>query len=59
MAWQNPPTNFALQILEGADKHVKKIVGETLQQVVIRSPVMDGEYRASHKVSLSAPDKSY
>lgn len=59
MSWQNPPTNFTLQILEGAEKHVKKIVGEMLQQVVIKSPVMDGEFRASHKVSLNAPDKSY
>jgi hypothetical protein len=39
--------------------HVQKIVGEVLQQVVVRSPVMDGEFRASHKVTLDSPDNTY
>ena len=59
MGWKNKPTNFALEVLKNADDHLKKIVGETLQQVIVRSPVMDGEFRASHKVTLDSPQNSY
>lgn len=59
MAWKNKPTNFALDVLKTADDHLKKIVGETLQQVIVRSPVMDGEFRASHKVTLDSPQSTY
>ena len=59
MSWKNKPTNFALEVLKNADDHLKKIVGETLQQVIVRSPVMDGEFRASHKVTLDSPQNSY
>ncbi|TCB50962.1 hypothetical protein E0H80_06230 [Acinetobacter sp. ANC 4779] len=59
MSWKNKPTNFAIEVLKTADDHLKKIVGETLQQVVIRSPVMDGEFRASHKVTLGTPQNTY
>ena len=30
-----------------------------LQQVVIRSPVQDGEFRALHKVTLDSPQNAY
>lgn len=59
MSWKNKPTNFALEVVKNADDHLKKIVGETLQQVITRSPVMDGEYRASHKVTLDSPQNAY
>lgn len=59
MSWKNKPTNFALTALKDADQHVQKIVGEVLQQVVVRSPVMDGEFRASHKVTLDSPQNTY
>lgn len=59
MGWKNKPTNFAIEVLKNADDHLKKIVGETLQQVVTRSPVMDGEFRASHKVTLDSPQNTY
>jgi hypothetical protein len=59
MAWRNKPSNFTLEVLKNADSHLKKIVGETLQQVITRSPVMDGEYRASHKVTLDSPQNAY
>lgn len=59
MSWINKPTNFALNVLKDADDHLKKIVGDTLQQVITRSPVMDGEFRASHKVTLSSPQNTY
>ena len=59
MAWTNKPTNFAIDVLKDADNHLKKIVGDTLQQVITRSPVMDGEFRASHKVTLDRPQNAY
>ena len=59
MAWTNKPTNFALDVVKNADDHLKKIVRDTLQQVVVRSPVMDGEFRASHKVTLDSPQTTY
>ena len=59
MGWKNKPSNFAIEVLKDADDHLKKIVGETLQQVVVRSPVMDGEFRASHKVTLDRPQNTY
>ena len=59
MGWKNKPTNFALDVVKNADDHLKKIVGETLQQVIVRSPVMDGEFRASHKVTLDRPQGMY
>ena len=59
MSWTNKPTNFAIDVLKDADDHLKKIVGDTLQQVIVRSPVMDGEFRASHKVTLDSPQNTY
>ena len=59
MAWKNKPTNFAIKVLKDVDVHHKKIIGETLQQVITRSPVMDGEFRASHKVTLASPQNTY
>lgn len=59
MGWKNKPSNFAIEVLKDVDTHHKKIIGETLQQVITRSPVMDGEYRASHKVTLASPQNTY
>ena len=59
MGWKNKPTNFALDVVKNADDHLKKIVGETLQQVIVRSPIMDGEFRASHKVTLDSLQNAY
>ena len=59
MSWKNKPTNFALEVVKNADDHLKKIVGETLQRVVVLSPVQDGEFRASHKVTIDAPQNAY
>ena len=59
MSWKNKPTNLVLGVLRDVDVHHKKIIGETLQQVITRSPVMDGEFRASHKVTLDSPQNTY
>lgn len=59
MGWKNKPTNFALEIEKIGDEHLRKVSAEMLQQVITRSPVMDGEYRASHKVTLDSPQNAY
>ena len=59
MSWKNKPTNLVLSVLRDVDTHHKKIIGEVIQQVIVRSPVMDGEFRASHKVTLAAPQNAY
>jgi len=59
MSWKNKPTNLVLGVLRDVDTHHKKIIGEVIQQVIVRSPVMDGEFRASHKVTLDAPQNTY
>jgi len=59
MSWKNKPTNLVLGVLRDVEVHHKKIIGETLQQVITRSPVMDGEFRASHKVTLASPQNTY
>lgn len=59
MGWNTKPSGFTALALKDADQHVKKITAEVLQQVVLRSPVMDGEFRASHKVTLDSPDSTY
>lgn len=59
MSWTNKPTNFGLEVIEKATIIQKKIVAEVLQQVITRSPVMDGEFRASHKVTLGSPQPNY
>lgn len=59
MTWKNKPTNLVLGVLRDVDTHHKKIIGEVIQQVVVRSPVMDGEFRASHKVTLASTQITY
>ena len=59
MSWKNKPTNLVLGVLRDVDTHNKKIIGEVIQQVIVRSPVMNGEFRASHKVTLASPQNTY
>lgn len=59
MTWKNKPTNLVLGVLRDVDTHHKKIICDIIQQVIVRSPVMDGEFRASHKVTLDAPQNAY
>jgi hypothetical protein len=59
MTWRNPPQNMTLQLLSEADTRTKKITGEMLQQVVVRSPVDSGAFRQNHRVSIGSVDKSF
>ena len=59
MTWNNNPRNFTLQLLSEADDFTKKITGEMLQQVVVRSPVDTSAYRSNHRVSVGNVDNSF
>lgn len=56
--WTIKPTEFIDTIKEDADQHCKNIIADTLQQVVVRSPVDKGSYRFSHIVSINTEDYS-
>lgn len=56
--WSIDPTEFAKSLTTDVEKHVKKIAGEALQQVMTRSPVDEGTYRLSHIVSVNTEDHS-
>lgn len=56
--WSIKPTDFIDTIKEDADQHCKNIIADTLQLVVVRSPVDKGSYRFSHIVSINTEDYS-
>lgn len=59
MTWKGKkPTNFAFQVKEESKKFVQDIAMDTVQGLMVGSPVMDGTYRASHIVSINSPSYS-
>lgn len=57
MGWTGvKPTNFSFEVEKQADEHVKKIIIDTVQSLVVSSPVDTGAYRASHIVSVGSGD---
>ncbi|KYQ84261.1 hypothetical protein AWW72_10185 [Acinetobacter sp. NRRL B-65365] len=57
MAWKGKkPTEFAVQVVSDSEAHVKNIVMDTVQSLVVSSPVDTGTYRASHIVSIGSVD---
>ena len=57
MSWKgSKPTDFAIQIKNDSEQHLKKISAEMLQGVIVRSPVDQGAFRGNHKVSVNNPD---
>ncbi|MDC4579393.1 HK97 gp10 family phage protein [Acinetobacter baumannii] len=57
MGWKGKkPTSFSLDVSKAAEDKVKKITMETVQSLMMGSPVDEGGYRASHIVSVSGPD---
>ena len=54
--WKNPPRNFGLKCLKDADNLTKKITGDMLQQVIVRSPVSTGAFRGNHRVGIGKVD---
>lgn len=57
MGWTGKkPTNFSFDVVKNAEDQVKKIVMDTVQSLVVTSPVDTGAYRASHIVSIGTAD---
>ena len=57
MGWKGvKPTSFSFEVEKQADEHVKKITMDTVQSLVVSSPVDTGAYRASHIVSIGSGD---
>ncbi|MCH7354337.1 HK97 gp10 family phage protein [Acinetobacter sp. NIPH 1958] len=57
MAWKgNKPTDFAVKVVSDSKEHIKNIVIDTVQSLVVSSPVDTGAYRASHIVSIGSGD---
>ena len=56
MGWSNRPSNFKFTVTKDAEDLTKKIAIDTLQQVITRSPVDTGAYRANHRVSVNQKD---
>ena len=56
MAWKNKPTEFIRVIEQDLTQTHKKIVAETLQGVVLSSPVDTGTFRGNHRVSIGSVD---
>lgn len=59
MSWNNPPTNFTLEIIKQSEELLRKAAGETLQGVVSGSPVDTGTFRGNHLVSLNEVDNTF
>lgn len=57
MGWKGKkPTSFSLDVIKNAEDQVKKITMDTVQSLVVSSPVDTGAYRASHVVSIGSAD---
>lgn len=59
MSWSKKPTDFTLEFLKTADKHIQDATAYGIQQVIVRSPVDKGEYRGSHEVTINQPATTY
>lgn len=58
MGWTTKPSEFKFTAISDAEKLTKKIASDTLQEVITRSPVDTGAYRANHRVSIDMQDRS-
>ncbi|MCY3229706.1 HK97 gp10 family phage protein [Acinetobacter pittii] len=57
MGWKGKkPTSFSVDVVKNAEEQVKKITMDTVQSLVVSSPVDTGAYRASHVVSIGSAD---
>lgn len=59
MGWSSKPSAFTKTIEADLTKKQKDIVIDALQGVVMQSPVDEGSFRASHRVSINQPDMTF
>lgn len=55
-AWSIDPSLFVKQIEEDIGKKLRFISLQLLNEIVMRSPVDTGRFRANNRVTLGAPD---
>ena len=58
-SWSLNPADFMQTVEQDLTTHQKKMATDALTAVVMQSPVDDGAFRASHRVSIGTPDMSY
>lgn len=57
MGWKGKkPTSFSFEVEKKAEDDVKKMIMDTVQSLVVSSPVDTGAYRSSHIVSIGSGD---
>ncbi len=59
MGWTNKPSDFTKVIETDLTDRQRKIVIDALGGVVMSSPVDEGSFRASHRVSINQPDMGF
>lgn len=57
--WSLNPADFMKTVEQDLTVHHKKMAIDALTTVVMQSPVDDGAFRASHRLSIGSPDLSY
>jgi hypothetical protein len=57
MGWTGKkPTSFSFEVEKKAEDDVKKMIMDTMQSLVVSSPVDTGAYRSSHIVSIGSEE---
>lgn len=59
MGWTKKPSAFTKVIETDLTEKQRKIVIDALGGVVMQSPVDEGSFRASHRVSINQPDMGF
>lgn len=59
MGWTNKPSDFTKVIETDLTDRQRKIVIDALGGVVMQSPVDEGSFRGSHRVSINQPDMGF
>ena len=54
MTWKNAPINFGFKVLEDADDFSKKVAGEMLQRIVIKTPIDTSAARQNWRVGVGS-----
>lgn len=56
MGWTNPPTNFAREVDQELNRIYRGFAITVLNNLIMRSPVDTGRYRANHLLSFGSPN---
>lgn len=57
--WSKPLGGFARQVEQEQNKRLRATALQALSGVIERSPVDEGTFRGSHRVSIGSPDHGY